>query len=92
MYERVDQKYRWVWYWAAGRDSCKAWLARTQQLHFGLQLSQKLWGTASSEVLSSKVRCHKLLVGVGICFLPNKVQMVEGYWSILCQFESALKN
>lgn len=78
----------------AGRQAgtSKARLPRTQQLHFGLQLSQELQGTASSEVPSIKVRCHQSLVGVDICFLTNKVQMVEGYWSIICQFQSALKN
>lgn len=26
------------------------------------------------------------------CFLPSKVRMVEGYWSVICQCQSAMKN
>lgn len=26
------------------------------------------------------------------CFLPNKVQMVKGHWSVICQSQSAMKN
>lgn len=92
----LSRSNRRAWCWTKGRDyCCKARLPRTASSALVYSCH-----TNTQERLLEKShpqkpdRCRQSLFSrVDIpCFLPNKVQTVEGYWSVICQLQSAMKK